>query len=76
VCTDGGSGLNGSLKPDDLLKAARELPTEDYVLNNRDGRIGAVPAIFNIDSLRFADAPKEPSEGQWRDYIEPRGEGE
>jgi len=45
-----------------------------YVLKNRDGKIGAVPAIFNIDSLRFADAPKEPSENVWRDHTESRME--
>jgi replicative DNA helicase len=45
-----------------------------YVLKNRDGRIGVVPAIFNIDSLRFSDAPKEQSENgiSWRDHTEPQ----
>jgi replicative DNA helicase len=38
-----------------------------YVLKNRDGKIGAVPATFNIDSLRFVDAPKQPDQVVWRD---------
>ena len=38
-----------------------------YVLTNRDGKIGAVPAVFNIDRLRFADAPNESCEDIWQD---------
>lgn len=47
-----------------------------WVLKNRDGRTGPIPARFDIRSLRFEQA-EEPSQAlAWRDHTDPRGKGE
>jgi replicative DNA helicase len=46
-----------------------------YVLKNRDGKIGAVSAVFNIDCLRFSDAPRVQPKNSGRDHTERREEG-
>lgn len=33
-----------------------------FVLKNRDGRVGRVKASFNVETLRFVDAPDEPTD--------------
>ena len=43
-----------------------------WVLKNRDGRTGPIPATFNINKLRFDQAPDEQGAGVWRDRVEPR----
>lgn len=45
-----------------------------WILKNRDGRTGPIPARFNVHSLRFEEAKAEAS--VWRDHAEPRGEEE
>jgi replicative DNA helicase len=46
-----------------------------WVLKNRDGRTGAIPATFNINKLRFDQKLDEQKEGVWSHPSEPR-EGE
>jgi len=36
-----------------------------WVLKNRDGRQGKIPARFNVHTLRFDDKPKEPADEIW-----------
>jgi replicative DNA helicase len=46
-----------------------------WVLKNRDGRMGPIPAKFNVNKLRFDQAPDEQRATVWRDHAESR-EGE
>jgi replicative DNA helicase len=41
-----------------------------WVLKNRDGRTGPIPAKFNVNKLRFEEAREEA--GVWRDRTQPR----
>lgn len=43
-----------------------------WVLKNRDGRTGPIPATFNIRKLRFDQAQDEHAAGVWRDHTQPR----
>jgi len=47
-----------------------------WVLKNRDGRTGPIPAKFNVNKLRFDGVEENSATTQvWRDHTEPR-EGE
>lgn len=43
-----------------------------WVLKNRDGRTGPIPATFNIKKLRFDQVQDEQAAAVWRDHTEPR----
>lgn len=45
-----------------------------WVLKNRDGRTGPIPATFNINKLRFDQAQDEQSAGVWRYHTQAREE--
>jgi len=40
-----------------------------WVLKNRDGRTGPIPATFNVAKLRFVQAPDEQRQPAWRTHT-------